>query len=275
MPNPNQPLPNQVPDHRFQEMQERQRAYEEKIARLEGTINYMAQQSQRPPPQADPTDQVFQPQVSEAIDKRIQRQLMAEKSQIQAAFNGLADRNDHLAFQVQYGVDTYKKYAPQIEDIRKQRLSQGQYVSREEAYKQVYFEENSRKPKEQPAAAAAVSPMFDPYTQKWVTPQGQEAQAPQAAQPQVPAQQPQVPAQQPQPQFQNPPLDVLPQVQSMPQNQPTYQRPGEQDFGLPPQDMPAPGTSGPSMPSQMGGLEITSDEKALDAWATKYGNVGF
>lgn len=270
MTQPNQPQ-NQVPDHRFQELQEQIRKLADRNQQLEGTINYMAQQSRvpQPPPnqQPDPGAELFKPDVNEAIDKKISRQLEAERVQFRNAFNGMADQTDHLKFQVQYGVDTYKKNAQAIEAIRQQRMQQtGQYLTREEAYKQVYFEENARKPKENPAAPQQVAPMFDPYTQTWVTPQGQPAQAP--VQAQTPQQQP--PAQT-QPQV---PLDVLPQVQPLPQNVQTY-HPQDNDFGLPPQDVPAPGMSGAQSPSQLGPLDLSSDEKALDDWAKKYESVRF
>ena len=270
--NPQQPPNNQVPDHRFQEMQEQLRKLADDNLKLQGTINYMSQQQnqrQQEPTTPDPADQIFKPEVNEAIDKRIQRQLSQERTQFQNGFNVLAEQNDNLRFQVQFGTDTYKKYAPQIENLRQQRVQSGQpWISREEAYKQIYFEENSKKPRENPIPAQQVAPTFDPYTQKWVTPQA--AQPTQNAQPPVQPGQVQPPqvAQQPG----QAPLDVLPQVQ---QPQQTNQIQRHDDFGLPPQDMPAPGSSAAANPVGSQALDITTDEKALDAWAEKYGGVNF
>jgi hypothetical protein len=273
-----QPPNNQVPDHRFQELQEQLRKLADDNLKLQGTINYMAQQqNQRQPqnPQApNPEDSVFKPEVNEAIDKRIQRQLQQETQKYANGFNVLAEQNDNLRFQIQYGVDTYKKLGPQIETLRQQRVNSGQpWLSREDAYKQIYFEENQRKPKENPVQAQPVASMFDPYTQTWVTPQAnQPAQQPnQQVQPPntavVPA--PQVP-----PQNQNIPLDVMPQVQPLPQNTQTYQNQRD-DFNLPPQETPAPGSSAAGNPGSPGRLDITTDEKSLDAWAEKFANVNF
>ena len=262
-----QPPQNVVPDHRFQEMQEQLRKSMDQIQQLQGTINYMAQQSKAPtaPASPDPADQVFKPEVNEAIDKRIQRQLQQETQKYANGFNVLAEQNDNLKFQVQFGPDTYKKYAPQIENLRQQRQGTGQpWISREEAYKQIYFEENSKKPRETPLTAQAIAPTFNPYTQSWETPQAPVAPGQQPVQA-APAQQPPVQT--------APPLDVLPQVQTQPVQ--TYQAPRQEDFGLPPQDMPAPGSSAAGTDQRGQVLDITTDEKALDAWAQKYENVNF
>lgn len=246
-----------VPDYRIQEMQEQLRKLADENRQLRGTIDTVyANQMQRQQPQ--PTDEkpLFEPQIENALEKKIKKMVDPVAAKYQQQIGMLYDRNDQMDFQLRYGADTYQKYADKIEAIRQQNHQQGRWVSREEAYKLAHFEETNRKPKQNPhpGEQRPTGPTFDPYT-------GMMIQAPQAVQPQAPAPQPaapQQPGQQPQ------------QVQAQPQQQP--QAPlGQEDFGLP-ADMVAPQSGAPTAPSQ--GLSLSvPDEKGLTAFLDKYGDV--
>lgn len=244
---------SQVPDHRIEEMMQNFRRMEQENMRLRGTVDaLMAQRTQAPEPQEDSP---FQPEVERALQARFDREMAKRfqpiEQQTKAAIGALADQNDQLRFSLMYGQDTLTKYQDKIERIREERSRAGQWISREDAYKHIFFEEKGKQPAATPQAAQApAAPAIDPYTGMMREQAPVETQPPQAPQQAVPFQ---------------PAAPVAPQV---PQVEQTSVPP------LPPQTMspvtPATQTQITNVPAK---LELEMDSKQYDAWADKFANI--
>lgn len=241
-----------VPDHRLEEVMNRLRTLEQENARLRGTID--ATYSRMAPAQPEPEDSPFQPEVERALQAKFDRELAKRfqpiEQQTKAAIGALADQNDALRFALTYGQDEYTKYQDKIERLREERSRMGQWVSREDAYRHIYFEENRKKPTANPQPAAVTqAPTLDPYT-GMVREQAAVDTPPQSAQPAVPFQQAQPPT----------PPEVKVEQTTLPP--------------LPPQST-AP--LAPSTPQQQinipSKLDIALDEKTLSSWADRYGDI--
>lgn len=243
----------QVPDYRLNEIMEEMRKMRDENQRLRGTIDHIyAQQNQRQQQPQEQDQPLFEPQIEQALEKKIRKMVEPVAQQSRNQMGMLYDKNDLLEFQLRYGPENYNKYSDKIETLRQQATHQGKYLTREEAYKLVYFEETNKKPQQKPVEAQpnAVAPQFDPYTGMVMQPQTQPQQAPQQ------------PAQQPQ--------QVQPQVpQQQPQQIQTQQQPAE-DFNLP-MDVATSGSR--QQPVVTRGLDLTTEDRGLDAWADKYGDV--
>lgn len=238
-----------VPDHRLDEIMQEMRELRNQNQRLRGTVDAIMQ---RPTQQAapEPEESPFAPEVEAALSKRFEREMAKRfapmEHQNRQAIGNLADQNDHLRFSLMYGTDTYSKYQDKIERIRAERAQQGQWVTREDAYKHVFFEENGRKPAANPASAPkAEAPAIDPYTGMLKEP---EATA--------------TPAPEPQPA----PAAPVVQQQAVPQEQ-------TQLPALPPQT-PPPVTAQPATQTSVPrNLSVEMDVAALSSWADKYGDI--
>ena len=209
------------------------------------------------------------------------------KQNVENAYGNLYDRSDEIAFQTRYGSDKrFEKYIPKMEELRQRELSRGNFVSREDALRLAFFEEEGRKPPE-PAKPAA-TPEWDPVLNNYVHPgtkevwvpgtpvkdaqapaQPQTAQPPQAPPqqnqwPQQPPQAPQVPPQQPpqQPQFDGNYNGVDPTA-----------NPYQQNFSLPNQDINQPFAQNHSTKPTT--LSDNPSEAELEAFEKSYGEVGF
>ena len=245
-----------VPDHRFDELMQRVRASEEQNQRLRGTVEaLMARQPQQAQP-AQSEESPFQPEVERALQARFEREMAKRlqplEQQHRNAFGAMADSNDHLRFALQYGQDTYEKNKEKIERIREERSRQGQWVSREDAYRHIFFDENGKKPAVSPAPAQRLpeAPSIDPYTGMLREAGVADATpAQQAAQPAV-----------------NPPGTPAPvQVNLSPE---LTQLPS-----LPPQTV-TPVTSPQTQQTQVPRtLDVGMGSADLEAWANKYGDI--
>lgn len=245
----NQPGP--VPDHRLNEMMEQMRLMREENLQMRNALNNLY--SRQAPAPTNPEQPLFEEKTAQALEKFIQKKLDPIVSQTKNQTGMLIDRNDLLEFQQRYGVKKYDEYAQKIEGLRQQAIQQGRYMTREEAYKLVYFEESNKKAQQTPEAPQAPQgPTYDPYLGQWINPPA----APQAAAPVVPPAQVQPGQQQPPAQAQQ---QVTPPVQT-------------QDFQLPP-DFMSPGAkvapTGAVPRMELGQV----DEQGLAAFETKFGDV--
>lgn len=238
-----------VPDHRLEEVMNRLRTLEQENARLRGTLDATFTRIQ--PDQQEPEDSPFQPEVERALQQKFDRELKKRfqpiEQQTKAAIGALADQNDALRFALTYGQDEYLKYQDKIERLREERSRAGQWVSREDAYRHIYFEENRKKPTANPQpSASTAAPSIDPYT---------GLMREQAA------------------------VDTQPQ-QAPPQQQAAPQPPQEvkvEQTALPPLPPQAAAPIAPSTPQQSinipAKLDIALDDKTMSAWADRYGDI--
>lgn len=271
--------PNQVPDHRMSEISEQLRRMREENQQLRNTLNQVYQRQMTPPPTGK-KESPFDPKVDQALQERlndiIQERFEPKLKQAENAIGALADRNDALEFQIKWGKEAVEKYGPKIEELKKAQEQNGRWISREEAYKHIFFEETARKP--QPKPEGPKPPQFDPYLNRFVgqeAPQLVEADAQLPGQQQIPGQ-PQQPGQFPgQQQFQQMPQAQYPvqnagQYPQQPWQQQPQQNPGIPN--LPPMTDQRPVSNLPNAnPSGMG-LDLTSDEAALASWEKKFGD---
>lgn len=243
-----------VPDHRIDEMMQELRQLKEQNSRLRGTVDALVQRPTHATPEPQ-EDSPFTPEVESALSKRFEREMAKRfapmEQQNRQAIGNLADQNDHLRFALTYGQDTYGKYQDKIERIRAERAQQGQWVSREDAYKHVFFEENGRKPATNPAPAARTPevPTIDPYTGMLKEPEATATLAPEAQ-----------PA----------------QAQPVQQVQPAQQVVKQEQTQLPalPMQTAPPVTAQPATQTSIPrNLTMEMDSSSLGAWADKFGDI--
>ena len=160
-----------VPDHRLDEIMQKLRTFESENARLRGTVDALMQRPQQMQHEQAPEESPFQPEVERALQARFEREMSKRfapiEQQTKQAIGALADQNDHLKFALKYGQDIYEKNQDKIERVREERSRTGQWVSREDAYRLVFFDENGKKPAVNPQAAQPAvpqAPAVDPYT---------------------------------------------------------------------------------------------------------------
>lgn len=249
--NPQAPT-HQLPDHRINEIQEQVRKLAEENQRLRGTIDYMAAQNQRPTPpqQTTEADEAFEPHVAKAITKKFEALISPVQRKYETHLGFLAEKNDLLEFQVKYGAKNFEKYQDKIKAMKDERARQNQWISAEDAYKHIFFEETQRKPQIQNQETQKVpAQVFNPYTNQWETTQPTQTPPVQTA---------------PQPTQQQ---QVAPVAQTAPTNQIR-----EEDLLLPPVADNPVSASAPT-PTGTGFNLDAGDEKVLDAFASKYGDV--
>jgi hypothetical protein len=249
----------QVPDYRFQEMQQQMRQMEQQNMQLRQMLDQVMLQGQQRQQVPQEEQSPFDDKVDQALKKRFQQLLQPELKKVEYAVGALTEENDMLRFSLRYGQDKLEKYNDKIERLRQDRQRAGQWVSREDAYKHIYFEETNRKAQPNPQAAqvpAQTGPIYDPYTGQMINPPGMPAQSP--LQPAPPAQAPQAPQQQ---------WQQAPQAQA-PQQQEEVLAPV-----LPPAGFnPAGANQGGQRQGQVN-IGIESGSQDLDAWADKFGDV--
>lgn len=274
-PSPNAPPPTQVPDQRFDAMQRQIRELAEQNQQLRGQVDYMAKVSQ-PGQQQNAPQPFFKPEVDQAIQQKFQTLIAPIEQKYTQAMGMMRDENDQLKFEARYKNSRYAEYASRVEEEAMRLQRNGQWASREEILKHIYFNETGKKPAAPaPQANTPVPPKYDSYTGQWLDPvTNQPVNPPQYAtalpnQPpqgyQDPAQaQPEQqvqPAQVPQP-FHAPPSGYQPQPQ---QQQWIPQLPNS----TPPPPASAATTNG-SVPTNLG---LTSTDQQLGSWADKYGDL--
>lgn len=285
---PGQPDPNQVPDHRFDELAKELRLLRDQNQQLRGQIDYMAQ-SRNTPQQQTPKESPFDPKVDEALNYKFKQLMEASidpiKRQTTEQIGYLVDQNDDLKFQLKYGGEKFKKYHEQVERLRQDYQAKGQYIPREEALRIVYFEETGKKA--QPAQAGTpqqVEPKYDPYLQTYVNPQtGQPVGTPDhtgfAPEPEQQTQTPQVPQwQQPNAQAPQMPQQTTPQVPPTGFEQHTHsQHPYQNPYGAPPQlpqqGVHNPAATNPAPMNQHLTVDLESSDAELEAFEKKYGDI--
>lgn len=244
-----------VPDHRLDEIMQKLRAFESENARLRGTVDALMTRQPAQQQAPEPEESPFQPEVERALQVRFEREMAKRfapiEQQTKQAIGALADQNDHLKFALRYGQDTWEKFQDKIERVREERSRAGQWVSREDAYRLVYFDEHGKKPAVTPQtapAAATQSPALDPYTGFMREPVTTDTQA-QESQQAVPFQ----------------PAAQVPPVQA-PAQTPLP--------SLPPQTQAPVGQSTVQQQTQVPGkLDVAMGSPELDAWASKYGDI--
>lgn len=204
---------NQLPEHRLQELEDRLRNAETQNAQLRGTLNALSGQQQNPQGQQqgqtqDPGVQ-FKPEVQQAIEKMVQSQVGQIKQTYDQALGNVWDQLDEAKYQLKYGTDKFEKYGDKVQQMRNEAISQGRFLSREEALRYIVFEETNKKPTPQPQEPQ-IQPVWDQNLGHFVHPgttepwyPGQPVKTvPQAQTPQVPGQPVQIPGQPQSPQMQ-------------------------------------------------------------------------
>jgi hypothetical protein len=275
---PANPAPNQLPQHRQDEWREEMRVLREQNQQLRSTLDQVMLRQQQPQTQQVPEETPFDPKVDEAIKSRFKSLLSQETAQFKNAIGFLTEQNDQLRFQQMYGVDTYNKYKDKIKSVRDERTRMGQYVTHEDAYKYVAYDETQRKPQQKPEPAQ--SPVFDSYLGRFLTPE--EIKQNPALQQAQPAQQPMQQQQRPMQQMQQPMQQQMQPGIQQEYPQPNFPQPNRQqqqiprdpqnaDFGLPPVGTPNPGVMGGAQPQSR--LDLTTTDKGLEAFADKYGDI--
>lgn len=262
--------PRTITEQEFRELQERYRTTSDQLNQMKGTLDAVMVQRNQPQAQAPSLPKTrLTPEAQEDVVKLashlFQTAQVQQQETFRQAYNDLWNRTDLAEFRAtRPGV--YEQYKDKIENLRQEKIRQGQFISRDEAYKFVHFDETGKKPPVQAAVQEPPKPVFDPYLNQWVLPDASKAQ-PQADVNAQPQPNPQAPPQvQPQPQATNTPTVTLDGVQ-----QPQQQTQG--DFNLPPQ---GPMRSTVPMPAASQGpinLDVDSTPQTLESFEAKYGDV--
>jgi hypothetical protein len=260
-----QPGQRTISEQEFSQLQENYRKTLEQLNQMKGTLDtVMVTRNQPAAPPTLPKTRLT-PEAQEDVVKLaqhlFQQQAVQQNETTRQAFNSLWERTDLAEFRATRGVDTYDKYKDKIESLRQDKMRQGQFITRDEAYKFVHFDETGKKPRDNVSAAPTEppKPVWDPYLQQYTLPKQDapvQAVAPQVAQP--PNQQQVAPPAQP---------------QVTPPN-PTVTMDGVQDFNLPPQGPMRSSVATPPAASQGPiNLEVNSNPQTLEAFEAKYGDV--
>jgi hypothetical protein len=262
----------QIPDHRFDELQSQMRKLEMQNQQLRGHIDAMTQRQATQAPQEE--ENGFKPEVAQQLEKFIKRHVEPLQAELKNSLGLLYDSQDEVRFQQSYNGDRWAKYKPKVEQLRQEMQAQGKWVTREQALQMVYFEETGKKPAPE-AAKQEAAPKYDPYFNTMVDPatglpyKGQPAQAPQETEfktEQAPMSPQQMPWQQPAAQWQQP--------QQAKQELPYGNKP-TQKFGLPDQGVNsafAPEHQAPRAPRE---LTIDASDAELDAFEKTMGDIPF
>jgi hypothetical protein len=232
------PESGQLPQHRMTELMEELRKLRDDNSRLKGTIDQIYQRQMSPPPTQQEPEPFEQP-VAQAIEKKVRAIIEPETQRLKQTIGYVMDENDYLKFVQKWGHDTAEKYRDKIEKVRDEANRGGRYVTREEAYQRVYFDENTRKPQPKPEPAQQ---QLDPYTGQWA----------QTAQP-----------------TQTPPVQAAPV-------QPQQTPPPAQQQAAPDLDLPPAGPMAPSVqqtPAGRPAIGLESDDTGMSAWENRYGDI--
>lgn len=241
-----------VPDHRLDEMMQRMRELANENSKLRGTVEAIMAQRQQSAPVETQEESPFQPEVERALqlkmDREFNKRMQPLQEQTRQSFGALADQNDYLRFSLQYGADTYDKAKDKIERVREERSRNGQWVSREDAYRLIYFDEHGKKPAAAPASVpkADAVPAIDPYTGMYKEPLVSADPLAQQAAPVAPA-------------------PAAPSLQAQPQE--------SQVPALPPQSVTPIMSQGQAATPVPRNLDVAMGAAELDSWATKYGDI--
>lgn len=169
------PGQGQVPPHRLDEIQNELRALRDQNQQLRGQIDYMSQSSrQQAPQQQDNYKSPFDEQVDRALEQKFQRMIDAKLNPIATEFRNnlgyIVDKTDELGYKQQFGDDRFNKFQDKVQGLRQDYQARGQYISREEALRMVYFEETGKKATPTQTAPAPKTPVFDPHFGTMVDP---------------------------------------------------------------------------------------------------------
>jgi hypothetical protein len=250
--------PRTISQEEFTQLQETYRRTTEQLNQMKGTLDAVMVTRNQPQPPSMPKTRLT-PEAQEDVVKLAQhlfsQNQAGQQEQFRQAYNSLWERTDLAEFKSERP-GQYDKYKDKIEALRQDKMRSGQFITRDEAYKFVVFDETGKKPKEAPVATKPPEPVFDPYLNKWVLPASE-----------VPAQVTPPAAQQ-----------VQPPAQNTPAPNPTVTLDGVQndqgeDFNLPPQGSMKSTVATP--PSSTGPINVSVDspQATLDAFEAKYGDV--
>lgn len=235
---------NTVPYERFKQTIDEVNNLKQQNQQLRQQVDHIYQnmtRQQAPQQQQVEEDTPFEPQTVKAMrslfQKELDRTVTPMAQQFRQQLGGMADENDKLRFMIQYGPQAYGEHQQKIEQLRQERANMGQWVSREDAYKFVRYDETGHKPKENPVKPLGAS--LDPYT-------GEIVEQRQTPPPQAPPQ----------------------QMQQQPPPQEEWNEPA-----LPPAGI----VEGGYVPPQSGApkLSIASTEQDLKAWEEQFGTKQF
>lgn len=256
-------MSEQVPDHRFEELQRQLREVREQNNALRGQIEQMAN------PQKQAKDPVFKPEVEEAIADVVQRRvaqgLVEEINRLKNTVGFVVDGMDQVTFNQKYANDRYKPFHKKVEEVRQQAQARGQYLTREQALQMVYFEETGKKPQEAPATQNK-EPKFDPYLGMYVDENGRPINPAQSPAPTEDEGQ-----QQMTPQGHQAPQGQAPMGQQGQQQAPQQVPPGAQQFNLP--GVSPVGQQAPAPTSGHLELSLDASDEALSQFESRYGDI--
>lgn len=264
-----------VPDQRLEQLNQRLREMEMRNSQLQGQIEMMAKAGYQQPKQQQQQAPRFAPEVEQAIQAAIEERLRPLQEQFQQQMGYTYDQIDEMNFMQKYGKPQYEPYLERVDQLRREAQMRGQWMSRADALKFVYFDETGKKPapeNTQQAQAQQEQPKFDAFLGQYVDAKGNIVPPPgvvdpdklmrEAMNPQQPQQmqqfqgQPQMPQQMPQ------------QFQQFPQQQPQQMQQFQLPNGNPPEQMQAAPPTG-----QHFVIDVTSTDQALQAWENKYGDI--
>lgn len=276
--NPTTP-PAQVPDDRFNQVMARMRELEQQNAQLRGQVDFMAKQSQPAQPRAE--QQLFKPEVDQAITQKFQSLLEPVQQQFNQAVGMMMDRTDRAEFELRFRNSNYAKILPQVEEEAERLKRSGQWVPREQILQKVWFDETGKKAQEPPPQTnQAPGPQYDPYTGRWTesaVPQGTTGQP---ASQQIPQQVAQAAPQQA-PVAQQPPQQTpgYPSQQQWPPQNASQWVPNLPQAEPPPQAPVAQATVQPTTGLSLDTMNFADRDQAkaadqrLERWASQYGDI--
>ncbi len=269
----------QVPDHRFDEIQAQMRKLELQNQQLRGHIDALTQrQPQGQKPQEEESG--FKPEVAQQLEKFVQRYVAPLQQELKNSLGMLYDSQDESRYQLKYSGDRWTKYQPKVENLRQEMQAQGKWITREQALQMVYFEDTGKKPAPE-AAKPEAQPVYDPYFNGLVDPVTRLPVTPQAAAPQQ-EQMPQELQQQNLGNFNAPQEQWQPQQQQQFQQQAPQQKPmlpyGNEprpQFGLPAQGVNSSNAPAHQQMRAPRELSIESSDAELEAFEKTMGDIPF
>ena len=279
----------QVPDHRFKELEDRLRNLSDQNQQLRGQVDYMAKNNGQQQAPEKPVESPFEQKVEDALNAKIQaaitKSMQPMESQFKEQIGYLVDKSDDMNYRMNYGGDKFAKYQAKVDEVRGDFQGRGRYISREDALRMVHFEETNKAPKSDPQQVANAQPKFDPYFGQMVGEDGQPigqdnlAPSPEEQTPQQPPQQQQWPIQNQPQQVQQPAgvqqFNPNQQQQDM-QTQANLSANGYQTPNLPQQGVNQQFNSDQSVQNQGHmNLELDSSDADLAAFENKYGDIAF
>ena len=232
-----------LPQHRIEEIANELKALKSENRQLRNTLDEtLIRQQRQQYQQPQEEESQFDDGVRQAMKKEFNQMLKPYVDNFQTSVGNLAEDNDLLRFQLKYGVETYSKNRDKIEELRQQRVRQGQWTTRDDAWRYIHFDEKDKAPKIDPPPP---QPVLDRYGDVINGPQTQQGQ-------QMPQQ------------MQQPMNQPVQQQMAQPNNMPNLPPQGvvEQTFSQP-RNEPVPN------------IDLGSSEEDIKAWEDSVANKPF